>query len=117
MVPFEEFWQRVKVELSKLPGPQPGVHVRTVRRWSQHSGDLGSDFTLIYRGGNVIHCDTATTDDWRTGISRTEFRKVYEVWGDYRSRRVQRSYIVKDLGVQNASWVIPLLHEYEQLMK
>ncbi len=116
MVPFDAFWERLKDQLSSLPGPEPGVHVRTVRKWSQYSGYLGGKFALLYRGGNVIECETATTDKVRTGISAVEFRKVYQVWEDYRKGRVGRSHIMHDMGVQNATWIIPILYEYESLM-
>jgi hypothetical protein len=116
MVPFDVFWQRLKSQLSSLPGPAPGVHVRTVRKWSQYSGYLGGEFALLYRGGDTIVCETATTDNVRTGISAAEFRKVYQVWEDYRARRIGRSVIVHDMGVQNAAWIIPILYEYESLM-
>ena len=116
MVPFDRFWERLKDQLSGLPSPQPGVHVGTIRKWSQHSAYLGGKFTVVHRGGNVIHCDTAKTDNWRTGISAAEFRKVYEVWADYRAHRIRRSHIVHDMGVQNATWIIPVLYEYERLM-
>lgn len=115
-VSFETFWKRLKNEFSKLPGPQGDAHVRTVRKWSQHQGYFDGEFALVYRGGNVITCETATTNNVRTGISAAEFRKVYEAWPDYRARRAGRSYIVHDLGVQNATWIIPILHEYERLM-
>src|SRR5437867_4130743 len=105
MVPFKTFWERLKTELARFPQLQPGTHVRMVRKWSEFSGYFGSDFVVMYRGGNVIHCDTATTNNVRTGISTAGFRKVYEAWQDYRSRRVGRSYIVHDLGVQNATWI------------
>ena len=41
---------------------------------------------------------------------------MYEAWDDYRARRVGRGYIVHHLGVQNATWIIPILREYESLM-
>src|SRR5712692_8793124 len=95
MVSFETFWERLKAQLANLPGPTPGVYVRTVRKWSQHRGYFDGEFPLIYGGGNVITCGTATTDNVRTGISAAEFRKVYEAWGSYRARRVGRTYIVQ----------------------
>src|SRR5438046_690555 len=116
MVPFETFWERVKERLSHLPGPEPGTHVRTIRKWSQYQQYFDGEFALLYRGGNVITCETATTNNVRTGISTAEFRTVYGAWADYRAGRVGRAYIVQDLGVQNASWIIPILREYEPLM-
>lgn len=71
---------------------------------------------LIYRGGDTIACDTSTTDNWRANVAAAEFRKVYEAWEDYRRGRKGRSYIVHDLGVQNATWIIPILYRYEYLM-
>ncbi len=115
-MPFDVFWERLKSQLSSLPGPEPGVHVRTIRKWSQHSGYLGGQFALVYRGGDVIACETATTNNVRTGISAAEFRKVYQAWPDYRARRIGRSVIVHDMGVQNSTWIIPILYEYESLM-
>ena len=116
MVAFEKFWERLKSQLARLPAPRPGAHFRTIRKWSQYREYFDGEFALIYHGGNVITCETSTTDNVRTGISTAEFRKVYEAWPDYRARRVGRSYIVHDLGVQNASWIIPILREYEPLM-
>lgn len=115
MVPFETFWSRLKEQLSQLPSLS-GAHVRTVRKWSQFQGYFDGEFAMLYHGGNVLTCETATTDNVRTGITAAEFRKVYEAWSDYRAGRVNRSYIVHDLGVQNASWIIPILREYEALM-
>ena len=116
MVRFETFWSRLKEQLSQLPTLESGAHARTVRKWSQARGYFDDKFALAYRGGNVIACETATTDKLRTGINAAEFRKVYEAWKDYRAGRVGRSYIVHDLGVHNASWIIPILREYEPLM-
>lgn len=116
MVSFEQFWRRLRNEFSKLPGPEPRVHVGTTRKWSEHSGNLRSSFAFLYKGGNVIYCETETTKKLRT-ISKAELQKVYGVWPDYLERRIGRSYIVRDLGVQNTSWIIPIPHEYENLMK
>ena len=115
IAPFEEFWVRLKAELTSAPSPKPGVHVLTIRKWSQHSGEMPGEFTLVYKGGNVVECDTATTDNWRS-VGEAEFRKVYEVWLDYRSGRKHRRYIVQELGVQNSAWIIPILYRYEYLM-
>jgi hypothetical protein len=117
MVSFDQFWQRLKSELSKLLGPQPGVHVRTIRKWSQYQGYFDGEFGLLYRGGDVIVCETATTNNVRTGISTAEIRKVYKVWPGYRAGTVTKSDIVHDMGIQNASWIVPLLKEYEYLMQ
>jgi hypothetical protein len=46
-----------------------------------------------------------------------EFCKVYEAWEGYRANRRKRSYIVHDLGVQHATWIIPILKRYEHLME
>jgi hypothetical protein len=116
MVAFETFWKRLKTELVRLPAVQPGTHFRTIRKWSQYREYFDGEFAILYRGGNVITCETAKTDNVRTGISTAELRKVYEAWPDYRAKRVGRAYIVQDLGVQNASWIIPILREYEPLM-
>jgi len=116
MVAFETFWPRLKEQLSQLETLESGAHVRSVRKWSQFRGYFGGEFALAYRGGNTITCETAATDNVRTGISAAEFRKVYEAWSDYRAGRVNRSYIVNNLGVQNASWIIPILREYEGMM-
>jgi len=116
MVKISEFWARLKAEFSKAPGPKPEVHVLTIRKWSQFSGPMQGTFTVVYRGGDTVWCDTASTGKWRTGISSAEFRKVYGAWEDYRAGRKGRSYIVHDLGVQNATWIIPILKHHEHLM-
>jgi len=33
-----------------------------------------------------------------------------------RANRKKRTYIVHELGVQNATWIIPILKSYERLM-
>lgn len=115
MVPFDVFWRRLKTELAKAQGPNPGVHVLTVRKWSQHSGDMSGTFTVVYEGGDTFACDTASTDGWRQ-VSSAEVRKVYDVWRDYRAGRRGRAFIAHDLGVQNTTWIIPLLRRFEELM-
>jgi hypothetical protein len=116
LVAFDRFWERLKKELSRLPGPDPSAHVARIRKWSRHQEYFGGDFTLLYRGGSIISCNTATTDGGRRQISVSEIRQVYEVWPDYRAGRVRRNHIVHDLGVHNTSWIIPILREYERLM-
>jgi uncharacterized hydantoinase/oxoprolinase family protein len=85
-------------------------------KWSQRSGDLQGEFTHIWQGGDTVMCSTAATDDWRN-VAAAEFKKVYAVWHDNRARVKGRSYIFHDLGVQNATWIIPILHKYEALME
>jgi len=116
-VPFDIFWPRVKEELGQFPGPGPNVHLLMVRKWSQHSGEMVGGFTLIYRGGDTVECDTASTDGWRT-VSAAEVQKVYEVWPEYRAglHGKGRNFIVNDLGVQNSTWIIPMLRRFEGLM-
>jgi hypothetical protein len=112
-VSFATFWTRLTTELRKLPSA--GQHTRTVEKWSQHRGILGGTFSLTYKGGNVLECTTATTGK-RRSIGRSEFEKVCVVWPDYIADRMGRSGIVNEMGVQNSSWIIPILHEYERLM-
>ncbi len=114
-IAFADFWRRLKTEMGKAPEPKQGIHVLTVRKWSQHSGEMPGEFTVIFRGGDTLECDTASTDGWRQ-ISSAEIRKVYEVWRDYREGRKGRAYIAHDLGVQNTTWIIPLLRRFEDLM-
>jgi len=114
-VPFDVFWPRLKDELGQFSGPKPGVHLLTIRKWRQHSGEIPGSFTLAYKGGDTFECDTASTEGVRT-VSSAEVRKVYEVWPDYRSGQRGRSFITNDLGVQNTTWIIPLLRRFEGLM-
>jgi len=102
------FRSRLKAELVKEAQPEPGVYILGVSKWSQHSGDIPGWFTLIYRGGDTLACDTATTNGWRS-IAFAEVARVYDVWQDYRAGRRGRSFIAHDLGVQNTTWIIPLL--------
>jgi hypothetical protein len=112
MVDFGKFWERLGGALSNLPGPEPGVHVRTIPKWSQSQGPFGDDFTLVYESGRV----SVSERTWRTDISLTQARKMYEVWADYRAGRVTRTRIMHEIGVQHSQWIIPILHEYENLM-
>jgi hypothetical protein len=115
MVSFDIFWPRLKAELSAQPELQSGVRVLNVPKWSQRRGELGGTFALLYKGGDTLLCETATTDGMRQ-VSAAEIRKVYEVWRDYRNGRRGRAYIVHQLGVQNSTWIIPLLRRFESLM-
>jgi hypothetical protein len=87
-----------------------------VRKWSQHSGEIPEDFAVVYRGGDTVDCNTSSTENVRT-VAAAEFRIVYQAWEDYRAGRKGRSYIAHDLGVQNATWIIPILYRFEHLMK
>jgi hypothetical protein len=86
-----------------------------VRKWSQCSGEMAGEFITVYWGGDTVTCDTASTDDVRQ-ISSAEFQKVYNAWEDYRAERKGRSFLAQDLGVQNTTWIIPILYRYEGLM-
>lgn len=114
MVPFETFWSRLKKELCKLPSKER-THFGKLRKWSQKRGYFDEEFVFLYRGGNIIDCETATTHDSRP-VSSAEVKKVYQVWSRYCSGSVLRTHIVHELGVQNASWIIPILKNYEHLM-
>ncbi|PYN95489.1 MAG: hypothetical protein DMD89_19465 [Candidatus Rokuibacteriota bacterium] len=116
LVPFDVFWSRVKTELSRLPEFNPGYRGLTMKKWTQDKGDLGETFDALYKGGDTLLCDTASTDELRY-ISVAEVRKVYDVWAKYRAGRVRRGYIVHDLGVQNSTWIIALLKHFEHLME
>ena|SRR5437867_2206384 len=116
MVPFSEFWNRLKAELAKGPSASPGHHGVRVAKWSPYSGTIPGEFVALWQGGDVLYCETETTNSMRS-VSKAEFQKVYKVWPDYRAGVRKRSYIVHDLGVQNASWIIPILFKYEHLMK
>ena len=72
MVTFAQFWGRLKSEFSHAPSPRPGVHVISVKKWSQFSGEMSGRFSVIYQSGNVLHGDTAGTNNWRN-ISEAEF--------------------------------------------
>ncbi len=90
-------------------------------RW-WHSTDSGSVSRMSWRSFRARNpmCTFGRFESGvstRGGMTPAEFRKVYETWDDYRNRRVGRSHIVHDLGVQNATWIIPILREYEGLMK
>lgn len=115
MLGFDVFWPRLKQALSEAPGPEPGAHVLMIRKWTQHSGLLPDSFTVVYRGGDTLWCDTASTNAWRP-VSMAEVAKVYEVWRDYRAGRIRRGHIVNGLGVQNSTWIIALLKHFESLM-
>ena len=69
MLTFDEFWPRLKAEFSKAPSRKSGVYLLSIPKWSQFRGPMHGEFTLVYRGGDTIWCDTASTDSWRSGIS------------------------------------------------
>ena len=114
MVTFDTFWSRLKEELRKLPS-KDGIHFGKVIKWSQRRGYFDGEFVFLYRGGNVIDCATTSTNSSRP-VSLAEFQRVHDVWRQYASGSVLRTHIVHELGVQNASWIIPLLKQYEYLM-
>ena len=86
-----------------------------VQKWSQYRDFFGEEFVFLYKGGNVI--EPGTTSNSGRSVSSAEFKKVYNVWERYRSGEIPRTHIVRDLGVQNASWIIPILRKYEYLMQ
>lgn len=115
MVPFDTFWSRLQAQLSILP-EKDGYHYGEVEKWSHDKEFFGERFAFLYKGGHVIYAQTASTDKIRS-IASAEFEKVYKVWEEYRSGTIPRSHIVGELGVQNSSWIIPLLKKYEPLMR
>jgi len=114
-VSFSTFWTRLQGELEGLPETS-GYHCGKVKKWSQDKDYFGEEFKFLFKGGGVVYCQTATTAKLRS-VSSAEFEKVYAVWERYRRGEVPRSHITQDLGVQNSSWVIPLLKKYEHLMR
>jgi len=108
------FWERIQGELANLPETN-GYHFGKARKWSQDKDYFGEEFSFLFKGGSVVYCQTATTSKLRA-VSCVEFEKVYSVWEGYRRGEIPRSRITEALGVQNSSWVIPLLKEYEHLM-
>ncbi len=115
MVSFEVFWQRLKNECSTWPSLEGASRAKAIRKWSADKGDMDGQFIAVWSGGDTLLCNTEDTDSPRT-ISRAEFEKVYNVWQDYTGGAKGRSYIVHDLGVQNATWIIPILHRHKHLM-
>ena len=109
------FWTRLQGELGSLPKTN-GSHCGKAKKWSQDKDYFGEAFAFLFKGGGVVYCQTATTAKLRS-VSSAEFEKVYAVWERYRRGEVSRSHIAKDLGVQNSSWIIPLLKKYEHLMR
>ena len=114
-LPFLTFWTRLQNELESLQETK-GYHCGKAKKWSQDKDYFGEEFKFLFKGGSVIYCQTGTTDKLRS-VSRVEFEKVYAVWKKYCSGEVPRSHITQDLGVQNSSWIIPLLKKYEHLMR
>lgn len=113
-VPFSTFWTRLQGELGSLP-EMNGYHCGKAKKWRQDKDYFDEEFVFLFNGGGVVYCRTATTDKLRS-VSSAEFKKVYAVWDGYRCGEVPRSHITEDLGVQNSSWIIPLLRKYEHLM-
>ncbi len=114
-VPFSTFWTRLQGELECFPETN-GYHCGKAKKWSQDKDYFGEEFKFLFKGGGVVYCQTATTAKLRS-VSSAEFEKVYAVWERYRRGEVPRSHITEDLGVQNSSWIIPLLKKYEHLMR
>ena len=114
MVPFATFWQRLKEDLDTCP-LVGGNHAKRVQKWSAARGDMDGEFLVLWSGGDVLLCNTERDNAPRT-ISRAEFEKVYAVWQDYTAGAKGRSYLAHDLGVQNCTWVIPILYRHQHLM-
>src|SRR5207245_470271 len=114
IVSFDKFWGRLGQELIKLP-QKNGLYVGKVKKWSQGRNYFGGEFWFVYRGGKVIECQTEATGKLRS-VSSAEFKRVYAIWNSYRSGKIGRKHITHDLGLQNSSWVIPILRKYESLM-
>lgn len=115
MVPFDVFWQRLKDECATWESLEGASRAKAVRKWSADKGDMDGQFVAVWSGGDTLLCNTEDTNSPRS-VSRAEFEKVYNVWQDYTGGAKGRSVIAHDLGVQNATWIIPILHRHEHLM-
>lgn len=116
MVPFDMFWQRLKDECATWERLEGASRAKAIRKWSAaKKDDMDGQFVAVWSGGDTLLCNTEDTNSPRT-VSRAEFEKVYNVWQDYTGRVKSRDFIAHDLGVQNATWIIPILHRHEHLM-
>lgn len=116
MVPFEEFWERMKKEMMTWPKQNNDDRYRysKIPRWSSAGRVEGKPLSCRYADGEDMVQYKTKNDRWASA-DRTDFETIYNDWDQY-IQGLERSRLKHDLNRRN-SYTIPTLKHFERLMR
>jgi hypothetical protein len=103
MVTFDDVWSQLRANL------KAGA---TIRNWTAFRGYLGDTMTVAGVREDRIEVDPPNAINIQA-IPKDEFKKVWEVWSDYKRQKVRR-YELRDM-TRYSKYVISILHWSENV--
>src|SRR5687768_2242010 len=98
---FADSWNTLQTKLSvgaKIPN------------WTAHKGEIGDAFSIASIEPDAIVVDTPGAKRLQI-VPATDFEEVYELWNDYRHRKLERSAFTPL--TRYSKYVISILHWLE----
>ena len=95
---FESVWNEMITAL------KPGTEIR---HWNPYNGYLGECLTIVTSSPESIAVDPPRVWDYQL-ISKNDFEKVWNVWGEYKDLHLERRTI-RDL-TDHHKYIISILH-------
>lgn len=101
MKAFDEVWNDIQTKL----------HIGTVvKNWTAFGGYLGDTMKVDNVNSNMIVIDAPRATTLQQ-VSRDDFKKVWQVWADYKTQKVKR-FELRDL-TRFSKYIISVFHWYE----
>lgn len=104
---FEWIWADLREKLFRA---------RAIRDWSADKGELKGEFRINHVEAGAIVVGPPNPAKERR-ISKSEFEKVYRLWGGYKTGSVSRTELGKATNSQNTTYILSILHWRETMPK
>jgi hypothetical protein len=101
MKEFDLLWENLQANL------KPGTKIKI---WNPYNGYLPEELTILNYGSESISIDPPRVWDSQV-ISKGDFNRLWEVWGDYLALRLERSQI-RSLSTHH-KYIISILYWYD----
>ena len=98
---FDGIWNELIASL------KPGTEIK---HWNPYNGYLGEGLAIISCDPGSISIDPPRVWDSQI-IPKSDFKQVWDVWGDYLALRLERREINTLTG--HSKYIISILHWYE----
>lgn len=102
MTTFESVWSRLQNNL------KPG---QAIKNWTSSGGYLGDTMKIVGVRSGYIEVDPPNAACTQM-VPKKDFKKVWEVWSEYKSGKLPRSAIGEK--IRFTKYIISILHYYEQ---
>ena len=102
MKTFELFWPDLVSHL------KPGL---TVDNWTAFRGNLGDTMRVVDIRDGYIEIEAPKAKSIQR-VPKDDFKKVWDVWSDYKSQKLPR-FEIRDMTLYS-KYIISVLHWYEQ---